>query len=77
MNNRWAVSGIVLCLAAFLWSREVIANPTLWLLVFGLLQLGALVCGIMAAIRGSRWWLLIPAWSVLACFIFVFGIVGD
>ena len=74
--NKWGIWSIVLCAAAFLVSvaAEAIGHGGLsYLLVYILLQLSALTCAIIAAVRGSKWWLLV---GLLLAFFLIPAVVG-
>jgi hypothetical protein len=60
--NKWGMSGVVAFLAAFLalalCQRLFKDDWNACFVPYILLQLSAVACGIVAAVRGSRWWLL-------------------
>jgi len=56
--NYWGVCGIVLSAAGFiLWSYYEAASLHLRCIPYTVLQLTALVCSIVAAMRGNKQWL--------------------
>ena len=60
--NKWGISGIAAFLAAFLalavCQKLFKDDRNACLVPYILLHLSAVACGIVAAIRGSKWWLL-------------------
>ncbi len=60
--NKWGISGIAAFLAAFLalaiCQKLFKDDRNACLVPYVLLHLSAVACGIVAAIRGSKWWLL-------------------
>jgi hypothetical protein len=60
--NRWGVSGVVAWLLAYLVAAVCLkvfkVDRSACLVPYILLHLAALACGIVAAVRGSKWWLL-------------------
>jgi hypothetical protein len=58
--NKWGASGIVLCAVAF---AVPFHHPLCLLMPFA--QLSALTCSIIAAVRGSKYWLILSVMSAL------------
>jgi hypothetical protein len=65
--NKWGTAAIAASLAAFLAlavCQKIFKNDKNACLVpYILLHLSAVACGIVAAVRGNKWWLLIPLFS--------------
>jgi hypothetical protein len=66
--NKWGASGVIAWMlsyvAAAICMKVFKVNETACLVPYILLDLSAAGCGIVAAIRGSKWWLLISLITV-------------
>ena len=67
--NGWGVASFALCGIAFtvqpIGARLLHDGANLWLALYTLLQISALTCSIVAAVRGSKGWFLMSLVTAL------------
>lgn len=71
--NAYGVRGVVLSGVALL-MVFVVARwfPAVGVLTFIVLQVSSLACGVVASVKGSKWWWLVPAWSI--CYLVILSL---
>jgi hypothetical protein len=80
-TSKWGFSSIAVAAVAFvagpICARLVHDQTNVCFIPYILLHLAAVVCGIVAAVRGSRWWLLISLCSALLTAQAILGVLVE
>jgi len=70
--NKWGVLSIALCAGAF-----AVPSHIPWCAVYPLLHILALACSIVAAVRGSKVWLVLSGLTALLTFQAVLALITE